>query len=115
MRTEAAVGNPRENEDHDAGVAIRERQDTGVQRPRMYRVVLLNDDFTPIDFVVGLVRVVFRKDEAEASRITFEVHERGASVCGVYTHEIAETKCAMVHQHAAAAGHPLMATMEPET
>jgi ATP-dependent Clp protease adaptor protein ClpS len=81
----------------------------------MYQVVLLNDDFTPVNFVIGLVKTVFRKDEVEASRITLEVHEKGAAVCGVYTHEIAETKCVEVHRRAGLAGHPLMATMEPET
>ena len=105
---------PKEREDRDLGVVTKERQDTGLQKPRMFRVILLNDDFTPIDFVVDLVRAVFRKDEPEATRITMEVHEKGASLCGVYTHEIAETKCASVHQRAGMAGHPLMATMEPE-
>lgn len=80
----------------------------------MWRVVLLNDDFTPIDFVIALVRAVFRRGVAEATRITMEVHERGAAVAGVYTREIAETKCHLVRGAANGAGHPFLATMEPE-
>ena len=105
---------PKEREDRRPDVAIKERGRTGLQKPRMFRVILLNDDFTPMEFVIVLVQTVFRKDEAEATRIMLEVHEKGAAVCGVYTHEIAETKCAVVHQRAMAAEHPLVVTMEPE-
>jgi ATP-dependent Clp protease adaptor protein ClpS len=80
----------------------------------MWKVIIINDDFTPVDFVIALVRAVFRRDTDEATRITMEVHRSGAAVAGVYTREIAETKCAVVVGLAREAGHPLMATMEPE-
>ena len=77
-------------------------------------MIIINDDFTPVDFVIALVRAVFRRDTDEATRITMEVHRSGAAVAGVYTREIAETKCHVVRGTASRAGHPLLATMEPE-
>ena len=103
----------REEERQD-GVGLKEREDQKVQKPRRYKVLIHNDDFTPIDWVMGLVEQVFRKNWADAQRITFEVHEKGSAVAGVYTYGIAETKVAIVLHHAKRDGHPLMASMEPE-
>jgi len=101
-------------EEGQGGVGLKEREDHKVQKPRRYKVLIHNDDFTPIDWVMGLVEQVFRKSASEAQRITLEVHEKGSAVAGVYTHEIAETKVALVLHHARRDDHPLMATMEPE-
>src|SRR5512134_1870511 len=82
------------------------------RRPDLYRVVLLNDDYTTMEFVVEVLESVFDKSPAEAHRIMMHVHTRGQGVCGVYTHEIAETKAARVHDLARAAGYPLRASVE---
>lgn len=84
-----------------------------IQEPPMFKVILLNDDYTTMDFVVYILETVFNKSTPEAVRIMYKVHEQGAGVCGVYTSEIAETKINTVHEHAEKAGFPLKATMEP--
>jgi ATP-dependent Clp protease adaptor protein ClpS len=83
-----------------------------VERPPLYRVLLHNDDYTPMDFVVAVLRDIFRRDDAEAVRIMLHVHKRGIGVAGVYPHQVAETKVHKVHETAKAAGHPLKCTME---
>lgn len=103
----------REKKD-ESGVGLLEKEDQKVQKPRRYKVLLHNDDFTPIDWVANLIKHVFRKSESEAVRITMEVHEKGTGVAGIYTREIAETKCAIVLAQAQKDGHPLMASIEPE-
>jgi len=80
----------------------------------MYRVIILNDDYTPMDFVVQVVSTVFRKPIAEATRLTLEVHTKGSAVAGVYTHEVAETKVLTTQALAESHGYPLQLTMEPE-
>ena len=79
----------------------------------MYRVLLHNDDYTPMDFVVRLLQEVFRRTESEATRIMLHVHNSGMGVAGVYTHEIAESKVTQVHLLARKNECPLMASMEP--
>ena len=93
-------------------VAEKERQQT--KEPSLYRVILLNDDYTTMDFVVHVLEVIFSKSPAEATRIMLDVHKRGAGLCGVYTREIAETKVAAVHELAASQQFPLKCTMEKE-
>ena len=83
-----------------------------VQRPPLYQVVLLNDDYTPMEFVVDVLEHIFGKDRTTATRVMLEVHTRGKGVCGVYTHEIAETKVAQVTTYARQQQHPLLCTME---
>ena len=85
---------------------------TRVERPPLYRVLLHNDDYTPMDFVVAVLRDIFRLEEAEAVRIMLHVHKRGIGVAGVYPHQVAETKVHKVHETAKAEGHPLKCTME---
>lgn len=85
-----------------------------LDKPRMYRVLLHNDDYTTMDFVVSILCDVFKKTMDEAVQIMFAVHNDGVGQCGVYTAEIAETKVALVHSRARAAEFPLRCSMEEE-
>jgi ATP-dependent Clp protease adaptor protein ClpS len=85
-----------------------------VKRPNLYRVVLLNDDYTTMEFVVHVLESVFHKPPAEAYRIMMQVHTQGKGVCGVYPYEVAETKVATVEELARQEGFPLRASMEEE-
>ncbi len=84
------------------------------KKPPLYKVLLLNDDYTPMDFVVHVLQQYFNKDHEEATRIMLTVHYHGVGVCGVYPYEIAETKVEQVMQLARAHGHPLQCVMEKE-
>ena len=95
----------------DGGTALEEARPK-LKRPPLYRVVLLNDDYTPMEFVVGVLESVFGLDHGSATRIMLEVHHQGKGVCGVYTYEIAETKVAQVTGLAQQHQHPLLCTME---
>ena len=83
-----------------------------VQRPPLYQVVLLNDDFTPMDFVVVVLETFFNMDRERATQIMLHVHTRGKGVCGVFTREVAETKVTQVNEFARAHQHPLLCTLE---
>jgi len=83
-----------------------------LKRPTMYQVLLLNDDFTPMEFVVNVLETVFGMDRQMATRVMLEVHTRGKGICGVFTYEIAETKVAQVTGFARQQQHPLLCTME---
>ena len=80
--------------------------------PPMYKVLLNNDDYTPMDFVVEVLMTFFNMDEAKANQLMLTVHYHGKATCGVYTAEIAETKVMQVNQYARKHQHPLMCTME---
>lgn len=82
--------------------------------PRRFRVVLHNDDYTTMDFVVLVLKRIFKKSEPEAVRIMLDVHHKGAGLCGIYTKQVAETRIAAVHKQAQDAGYPLRCSMEPE-
>ncbi len=84
-----------------------------VKKPPLYAVVLVNDDYTPMDFVVHVLLKFFQKTEAEAMQIMLQVHEKGHGVCGVFTREIAETKAARVVQYAQEHQHPLQTRIVP--
>ena len=79
---------------------------------RLYQVVLLNDDYTPMEFVVDVLEKFFRMDRTTATRVMLEVHTQGKGICGVFTYEIAETKVALVTSYARDHHHPLMCTLE---
>ncbi|MDI6795972.1 MAG: ATP-dependent Clp protease adapter ClpS [Desulfatibacillaceae bacterium] len=91
-------------------------EETGVEEghPSMYKVLLHNDDYTSMDFVVHVLERVFKKAHDEAVQIMWSVHLKGMGLCGVYTREIAETKVATVHQLARRSGFPLKCSLEPE-
>lgn len=86
--------------------------DIDVREPRLYRVLLHNDDYTSMEFVVEVLISIFRKGPEEATAIMLAVHEKGLGLCGIYTREIAETKVARVHSRARKVGFPLRCTME---
>ncbi len=83
-----------------------------LKRPPLFQVVLLNDDFTPMEFVVDVLERIFSMDRTTATRVMLEVHTRGKGVCGVFTFEIAETKVAQVTTYSRQHQHPLLCTME---
>ncbi|MCH8501822.1 MAG: ATP-dependent Clp protease adapter ClpS [Aliidiomarina sp.] len=89
-----------------------EATDTVLQPPRMYQVMLNNDDFTPMDFVIEVLVRFFRLDQESATEVMLKVHHHGKAVCGVYSAEIAETKVVQVNQYARDNQHPLLCTME---
>jgi ATP-dependent Clp protease adaptor protein ClpS len=95
----------------DAGVVVEEtRPET--ERPPLFRVLLLNDDFTPMEFVVEVLERFFGMNRPTATRVMLEVHTRGKGVCGVFTYEIAETKVSQVTAYSREHQHPLMCTLE---
>lgn len=94
----------------ERGVATKTRPKT--KKPSMYRVLLMNDDYTPMEFVVSILMKIFNKTADEATRVMLNVHKNGVGVCGIYTFEIAETKVSQVVNEAKRAQHPLQCTME---
>jgi ATP-dependent Clp protease adaptor protein ClpS len=95
-----------------AGVATRSRTQT--KKPSLYRVLLLNDDYTPMEFVVYVLERFFSKTREEATHIMLHVHQHGVGLCGIFTYEVAETKVAQVLDLARRNEHPLQCTMEKE-
>lgn len=96
---------------HDADTVL-ERKAQAVKPPSMYKVLLLNDDFTPMEFVVVILQEYFGKDREAATQIMLTVHREGKGVCGIFTRDIAATKVELVSTHARQAGHPLQCVME---
>ena len=87
-------------------------QELELKEPALYRVILHNDDYTTMEFVVQILRSIFHKKADEAEKIMWKIHEKGQAVCGVYTHEIAQTKAEQVKTIARQNGYPLLATIE---
>jgi ATP-dependent Clp protease adaptor protein ClpS len=96
----------------NTGTIVKARPKT--KKPSMYRVLLLNDDYTPMEFVVHVLERFFSKSREEATEIMLHVHHRGVGVCGVFTYEVAETKVAQTIEFARRHQHPLQCTMEKE-
>lgn len=94
------------------GIAVKTRPRT--KKPSMYKVLLLNDDYTPMEFVVHILERFFGKSTEEANRIMLHVHRRGVGVCGIFTYEIAETKVNQVMEFSRSHQHPLQCTLEKE-
>ena len=104
--------NPAQTPDIDTGVLVKPKPKTG--KPSMYKVLLLNDDFTPMDFVIHVLEKFFNKNRQEATDIMLHVHRKGVGLCGVFTFEVAETKGKQVMDFARANEQPLQCTMEKE-
>lgn len=94
----------------NTGVVVKARPKT--KKPAMYKVIMLNDDYTPMEFVVHVLERFFSKNREEATTIMLHVHQRGVGVCGVYTYEVAETKVTQVMDFARQHQHPLQCTLE---
>ena len=96
--------------DHSTGVVVKTKPRT--RKPSLYKVLMLNDDYTPMEFVISILQSFFNKNSEEATQIMLHVHHNGVGECGVYTYEIAETKVAQVMDHARKNQHPLQCIME---
>jgi len=111
----AAPGRPdvvQPGPDEGQGAVVAERQAQKTEPPRMYQVVMLNDDYTPMEFVVLMLQEYFMRDLETATLIMLKIHHEGRGVCGVYTKDVAATKVELVLAAARRAGHPLQCTME---
>ena len=106
----AEGGDPRTG----TGIGVLTRTRAKPKKPSMYKVLLLNDDFTPMDFVVHILERFFGKNQQEATEIMLHVHRRGVGICGTFTYEVAETKVNLVMDYARKNEHPLQCTMEKE-
>ncbi len=105
----------KKNRDQDNGqTGIITRTKPKTKKPRLYKVLLLNDDYTPMEFVVHVLERFFGKGREEATRIMLHVHQKGVGICGVYSYEIAETKVTQVMDFARQHQHPLQCIMEQE-
>jgi ATP-dependent Clp protease adaptor protein ClpS len=111
-RNGPAGTNPPGDNNPATGVVVKARPRT--KKPAMYKVLMLNDDYTPMEFVVHVLERFFQKNREEATRIMLHVHRRGVGVCGVYTYEVAETKVTQVMDLARQNQHPLQCTIEKE-
>jgi ATP-dependent Clp protease adaptor protein ClpS len=100
------------DDERQTGVLLKTRPKT--KKPSMYKVLLLNDDYTPMEFVVHILERFFNKNRQEATDVMLHVHRRGVGICGIYTYEVAETKVAQVMDFARANEQPLQCTMEKE-
>ena len=106
-------GNPKSPErGEETGVLTVQR--TELRKPKMYKVIMHNDDYSTMDFVVHVLKKFFLKNDEEAHALMFKVHEQGYAVCGIYTHEVAESKTIKVNRYSKEKGHPLKCSCEPE-
>ena len=99
--------------DDDGGSVVLERRAQKTQPPQMYQVVMLNDDYTPMEFVVVVIQEFFNKDRETATQIMLKIHLDGKGICGVYSRDVAATKVEQVQEAARQAGHPLQCVSEP--
>jgi ATP-dependent Clp protease adaptor protein ClpS len=101
----------KEKEDSTGGLALEESKPE-LKRPPLFKVVLINDDYTPMEFVVEVLEIFFRMNREQATHVMLTVHTQGKGVCGIYTRDIAETKAAQVNQYARENEHPLLCEIE---
>jgi ATP-dependent Clp protease adaptor protein ClpS len=102
------------DDDGDAGAGIATKARPKTKKPSLYKVIILNDDYTPMEFVVHVLERFFNKNHEDAIQIMLHVHRHGVGVCGVFTYEVAETKVAQVIEFSRRHQHPLQCTMEKE-
>jgi ATP-dependent Clp protease adaptor protein ClpS len=107
MRKRDSMGQTFQNE-------IQTETEIEVKKPKMYKVIIHNDNYTTMDFVVEVLMSVFNKQAADATRIMLEVHQKGAGIAGIYTYDIAQTKIAEVHEMAKQKEFPLLCSLEEE-
>jgi len=105
------MSNQQEGHDYDGGLAVEEEKPK-LKPPKQYKVVLVNDDYTPMEFVVHILATFFSMDHAKATRVMMAVHTKGKGICGIFSYEIAETKVDQVNEYSKINQHPLMCTME---
>jgi ATP-dependent Clp protease adaptor protein ClpS len=103
---------PKQEPDDGQGAVVAERQPAKVEPPGLYQVVMLNDDFTPMEFVVLVLQEYFLRDLETATQIMLKIHHEGRGVCGVYTKDVATTKVELVLAAARRGGHPLQCILE---
>ena len=107
-------GPPRRGNDDEGRTGLVTKTRPKTKKPSLYKVLLLNDDYTPMEFVVLVLQRFFSKGHDEATRIMLHVHHKGVGICGIYTYEVAETKVTQVMDFSRQHGHPLQCTMEKE-
>jgi ATP-dependent Clp protease adaptor protein ClpS len=111
-RRDGGEGNDDDKDGNRTGALTLTR--TRTKKPSMYKVLMLNDDYTPMEFVVDVLQNIFQKNREEATEIMLHVHQKGVGVCGVYTYEVAETKVTQTVDYARKNQHPLQCTLEKE-
>ena len=108
------MASPSDEDGGDTGTGTITRTRTKTKKPSMYKVLLLNDDYTPMEFVVYVLQRFFSKNAEDATKIMLHVHQNGVGICGVFTYEVAETKVSQVMDLARQHDHPLQCTMEKD-
>jgi ATP-dependent Clp protease adaptor protein ClpS len=111
-RRDGGEGNDDDKDGNRTGALTLTR--TRTKKPSMYKVLMLNDDYTPMEFVVDVLQHIFQKNREEATEIMLHVHQKGVGICGVYTYEVAETKVTQTVDYARKNQHPLQCTLEKE-
>ena len=106
------MSNPIRRQDDEQGTGVVTKTKTRTKRPSLYRVLILNDDYTPMEFVVIVLERFFQKGREDATRIMLHVHQHGVGECGIFTYEVAETKVTQVMDFARKHQHPLQCVME---
>ena len=104
----------KEEKDPDSGISLKTRHDHKLQKPKMYKVIMLNDDYTTMEFVVWILQKVFSKSYEDSNRLMLQIHTEGSALCGIFTYDIAQTKVLLVKTHAEKNNHPLKCVLEAE-
>src|SRR5690606_36192607 len=107
-----SAGDERKGDDEDIGLGVATRTRTRTKTPAPYKVLMLNDDYTPMEFVVHVLQRFFKMGLEDATRVMLHVHQRGVGVCGIFTYEVAETKVSQLTDYARENQHPLQCTLE---
>ena len=109
--TMGGEGNDPFDQDHESDLSVAEVKPK-LKPPSMYKVLMINDDYTPMDFVIHILESLFHMNQEQATQVMLKVHTEGRAVCGIYTRDIAETKAAQVNQYAREQEHPLLCEIE---
>ncbi|MDE2043318.1 MAG: ATP-dependent Clp protease adapter ClpS [Alphaproteobacteria bacterium] len=112
MPTDPFMANIKQSNPDDVSTGVATKTRTKTKKPALYRVLMLNDDYTPMEFVVHVLQRFFRMDMDDATRVMLHVHQKGIGLCGVFSYEVAETKVTQVMDFAREHQHPLQCTLE---